>query len=185
MKLHEEFKLYENMWEATEQEYNDALNEANLAQQFNGLFSFKGECPGCSTEFSSDKDCALHVLECDKAKELLSKRSAVIETKEAGHAFDCMTNISAWAFMKYVTEHDVCELCGAQLTTLDERRPDHRHLSNTSPVNGAGTGYFRGVLCNSCNLMLGTFEKKKLDIDKIAAYLNSAGTKISDFNNKV
>jgi hypothetical protein len=33
--------------------------------------------------------------------------------------------------------------------------------------------------------MLGTFEKKKLDIDKIAAYLNSAGTKISDFNNKV
>lgn len=184
MQLYEEFKLYENLWEHNKHKNPEVLTEANPAQQLNGMFGFNRECPGCGMKFTADKDCAIHALDCEKAKELLSKRSAIVRVSTTGHDFDYMPNISALALIKYINEHAVCEICGTPLSTLDDRRPDHKHLSDTSPVPGVGRGSFRGVLCNSCNLMLGTFEKKKLDINKIATYLNNASAKIAQFNNE-
>ena len=82
----------------------DALNEANFAQQFNGLFNFDGECLGCGAEFATTEECISHMLSCDKAKELLNHRNAVIKVGKSGHSIDSFNNISVLAFMKYVSE---------------------------------------------------------------------------------
>lgn len=167
----------------------DSLNEANLAQQFNGLFNFNGECPGCGDKFDDENAVATHILGCDKAKKLLSRRSAIIKVNKSGQSFDSLNNISAWAFMKYVNERTECELCHKSLADIKDRRPDHKQLSRSSQVQGIGTGSFRGVLCNDCNTLLGKVEKlsekSKPGIDVIKDYLVGAREKIAQFNNQV
>lgn len=68
---------------------------------------------------------------------------------------------------KYRQSHRVCEICGREETsdTTGRGRPnkltvDHNH----------NTKHFRGLLCQSCNRMLGWYENQK---DSIEQYLQT------------
>ena len=165
----------------------DALNEANLAQQFNGLFNFDGKCLGCGAEFATTEECISHMLGCDEARELLSHRDAVIKVGKSGHSIDAFNNISVLAFMKYISEQTTCELCKKPIAEIKDRRPDHKNLGKVEHkhIKDVGIGSFRGVLCNSCNTLLGKIEKLDAGdikgVDKIKTYLDGAETKIANY----
>jgi hypothetical protein len=54
-----------------------------------------------------------------------------------------------------------CDLCGMRVGKMNI---DHDH----------GTGEFRGVLCNPCNLMIGWIERGSSNMDKIKQYVDSS-----------
>lgn len=70
---------------------------------------------------------------------------------------------------EYRKLHPVCEICGKPERTITSSKGkvsrlsiDHIHYSN----------HFRGLLCNSCNRILGYYEKNKENIEQ---YLNEKG----------
>lgn len=190
MKLFEEFKLYENMWDTNN---TDCLHEAIPSNQLsqiagNLLFnnrknilygSTKGKrpvaCPGvvngCDKSFLKADDYNAHIVNCDKARKHFNY-PARVKNKKVKRKLDIMDNITAGALLNYLEQYTNCELCGATLT-MKERRPDHYHLELHG--DGAGSGHFRGVLCDRCNTFIGTLESLLIDygidIDKITKYL--------------
>lgn len=85
MKLHEEFKLYENMWEVSEQQNTEVLTEANFEQQLKGFLRFrKGiSCPGgCGETFSTEADYEKHINTCSEIQNILYCRPAVAMAKK-------------------------------------------------------------------------------------------------------
>lgn len=62
----------------------------------------------------------------------------------------------------YDSQNGQCKLCDKKLPSLRKAHIDHCHT----------TGEVRGMLCPSCNLMLGCIETNQVDISKIAQYLN-------------
>ena len=184
MKLHEEFRLWENMWEVSKQQNAKALNEANFAQQLKGFLGFKKgmSCPGgCGKHFSTKADYEKHINSCSKIQDILYHRKAVILANKSGWKADMLSNISALAFIAYINKHTKCELCGNELA-IKKRRPDHVHVKDSEVRRGTGEGGFRGVLCDECNTALGKFEK--IGRDRINEYLDKASIKIEQFNNK-
>ena len=96
MKLHEEFKLYENMWGETQN--TKVLTEANFAQQLKGFLSFKKgmTCPGgCGETFNTEADYKNHINACNEIQNILYCRPAVAMAKKAGWSADVLPNISA------------------------------------------------------------------------------------------
>ena len=159
------------------------LNEANFTQQLKGFLSFRNgmSCPGgCGKQFNAKADYEKHINSCTKIQDILYHRKAVIMANKAGWSADVLSNISALAYIAYINKHAKCELCDAPLT-IEHRRPDHEHTSNSEAGRGTGEGGFRGVLCDKCNTALGKFEK--IGVKKINDYLNNASAKIEQFNN--
>ena len=55
-----------------------------------------------------------------------------------------------------------CGICEVTLTTLYDKKIDHCHI----------TGRVRGVLCNTCNQMLGKIEKGKNILKNVNKWLS-------------
>lgn len=83
--------------------------------------------------------------------------------------FGIELNITNSELEKYRKTHTVCEICGKPEKTdttgsgcSNRLSIDHNH----------STGEFRGLLCNSCNRILGYYEKNR---DRIEEYLDKKG----------
>lgn len=83
------------------------------------------------------------------------------------HMPDGYLDITCGELDKYREEHVVCEICGCEEKADNSKRGkpnclavDHNH----------DTLHFRGLLCQSCNRMLGWFEKQH---DNIEQYLET------------
>lgn len=63
----------------------------------------------------------------------------------------------------YVNQNGCCAVCKKPVA-LDKIRIDHNHE----------TGKVRGLLCNECNLDLGTIEKRLGNIGQVLEYLKTA-----------
>jgi hypothetical protein len=61
-----------------------------------------------------------------------------------------------------VKQEDHCKICGKQFTGRASRHVDHNHK----------TGAVRGLLCNRCNLGIGSFDDDPATLLKAAAYLH-------------
>ena len=187
MQLHEEFKLYENLWEDGKQQNAEILNEANSEQQLRGFLRFKKgmHCPGgCGKILNTKSDYKKHINSCNNMHQILYCRPAVILANKEGWNADLLPNISALAYLAYVNKQEKCELCGKGLL-IDSRRPDHKRSEESERRHETGEGKFRGVLCDTCNMMLGNLEKIGRDtISKYFNYLDEADAKIEAFNKK-
>lgn len=187
MKLYEEFRLYENLWEGNKQQNTEVLNEANSEQQLRGFLRFrKGmSCPGgCGKILNTEADYKKHINNCTEIHNILYCRPAVALAKEEGWDADLLKNISALAYLAYINKHMECEICGKELS-IEDRKPDHKHSKETERKHRTGEGSFRGVLCDNCNRLLGKFEKIGRDtVSKYFNYLEEADTKIEIFNKR-
>ncbi len=185
MKLFEEFKLYENMWEDTNA--GDLVGDipANQQNQIAGDLRFSARrraegkvpvsCPGmadgCDKSFLKADEYNAHIVTCKKARKHFTHK-AIVKNKKTERRLDIMDNITSGELLDYLEQHTKCELCGTPLAMKD-RRPDHYHLEIRE--DGVGNGHFRGVLCNRCNTFIGCLEKLLIDYDvalnKIEKYL--------------
>ena len=149
----------------------EALTEASPEQQIGGFLSYsfnKGRCPGegCEKKFPRKRGTSAkaqyidHVLSCDKVKDTLYKRPALIYTKNADEVADVLDNISAGKLIDYINTNNKCEICGIELERTD-LRVDHKHAQEVERKHGYRVGgTFRGMLCNQCNLLLGQIETR-------------------------
>lgn len=106
----------------------------------------------------------------EEYKEVMRKRTEkFVETwknKRKGFYYICegdQLNITNGELEKYRKEHLVCEICGREETADTAKRGrknkltvDHNHNSK----------HFRGLLCQSCNRMLGWYENQYKNIEQ-------------------
>ena len=81
---------------------------------------------------------------------------------------------------KILRENSKCPLCGCE---VQSPVLDHQHLTNKDTLGDNGSGLVRGVLCNTCNVLLGKIEnnsKRYLKTDLCDFLRNAADYLESD-----
>ncbi len=115
-------------------------------------------CTGCSLEATCQEDLTLFVSDnrvphgrrnrckkCDKDR---------TDRDRAKRMYHCTLE----EYRERMSTSDSCEICGSS----KHLRYDHDH----------DTMEFRGVLCNSCNISLGTFGDSIEGLERAITYLN-------------
>ena len=71
----------------------------------------------------------------------------------------------------YAEQNGVCKLCGLEESARKNNSEEKRMLAVDHDHN---TGAVRGLLCASCNVQLGHYEKTKLRASEFEKYLEEA-----------
>ena len=82
--------------------------------------------------------------------------------------------------LSLLKQNSKCPLCGCE---VQSPVLDHQHLTNKDTIGDNGSGLVRGVLCNTCNVLLGKIEnnsKRYLKTDLCDFLRNAANYLESD-----
>jgi len=152
----------------------DELNEASNQYQIPYELKYRqvqGDCPGCGKHFEKAEEYEQHITGfyrknangkfewidgCEDALKAIENTNMPgrIKVGKKDHSYDEMTNITAADLIRYKAKCKACEICGARELQDTELVYDHEHSKD-----GSHSGAFRGILCKSCNTLLGQLER--------------------------